>query len=53
MCKNGNLKVNAVKSKVMVCAKTERRDRLNLGLNGEMLEEVDSFKYLGSLHRQE
>ena len=45
VCKKRKLKVNAGKSKVMVCAKTERRDRLNLSLNGEMLEEVDSFKY--------
>ena len=28
---------------------TERRDRLNLSLNGEMLEEINSFKYLGSI----
>ena len=49
MCKKRKLKVNAGKSKVMVCAKTERRGRLNLSLNGEMLEEVDPFKYLGSI----
>ena len=48
VCKKRKLKVNADKSKVMVYAKTERRDRLNLSLNGEMLEEVVSFKYLGS-----
>ena len=43
------LKVNPGKSKAMVCAKTERSDRLNIGLNEEMVEEVDSFKYLGSI----
>ena len=43
------LEVNAGKSKVMLCAKTERSDSLNLSLNGEMLEEIDSFKYLGSI----
>ena len=46
VCKKRKLKVNAGKSKVMVCVKTERRDQLNLSLNGEMLEEVDSFKFL-------
>ena len=49
VCKKRKLKVNAGKSKVMVCAKTERRGRLNLSLNGEMLEEVDPFKYLGPI----
>ena len=44
MCKR-KLEVNAAKSKVMVCAKTERRDCLNLSLNGEIIKDVDSFKY--------
>ena len=47
--KKRKVKVNAGKSKMMVCAKTERRDRLNLSLNVDMLEEVNSFKYLGSI----
>ena len=34
--------------KVMVCANTERKERLDLSLDGEILEEVNSFKYLGS-----
>ena len=33
VCKKRKLKVNAGKSKVMVCAKTERRGRLKLSLN--------------------
>ena len=41
--------MNVGKSKVMVCGRTERRENLDLNLNGEMLEEVDSFKYLGSV----
>ena len=49
VCKKRKLKVNAGKSNVMVGGKTERRGRLNLSLNGEMLEEVDPFKYLGSI----
>ena len=32
-----------------MCGKTGRRERLNLILNGEILEEVDSFNYLGSI----
>ena len=41
------MKVNIGKSKVMVCGRAERGGNLDLSLNGEMLEEVDSFKYLG------
>ena len=41
--------MNVGKSKVMVCGRTERGGNLDLSLNGEMLEEVDSFKYLGSI----
>ena len=36
--------MNVVESKFMVC-----RESLDLNLNGEILEEVDSFKYLGSI----
>ena len=43
------MNVNAGKSKVMVCAMTERRDCLNLSLNGEIQEEVNSVKYLESI----
>ena len=38
-----------VKSKVMRCARNEDGARLNVMLNGEALEEVDQFKYLGSV----
>ena len=31
----------------MVCGRTKRGEHLNSSLNGEILEEVDSFKYLG------
>ncbi len=40
--------MNVGKSKVMRCAREGGRDRLDVGLDGEMLEEVESFKYLGS-----
>ena len=49
VCKKRKLKVNADKSKVMVYANAQRRERLNLSLNGEILEEVYPFKYLGSI----
>ena len=48
VCKKRKLKVSADKSKVMLFANAQKRERLNLRLNGEMLEEVESFKYLGS-----
>ncbi len=40
--------MNVGKSKVMRCAKEGGRDKLDVRLNGEMLEEVENFKYLGS-----
>ena len=41
--------MNVGKSKVMRCTGNEDSARLNVMLNGETLEEVDHFKYLGSL----
>ena len=35
------------KSKVMLCGRTERGGNLDLNLNGDMLEKVDSYKYIG------
>ena len=37
------------KSTVMRCARNEDGARLNVMLKGEALEEVDQFKYLGSV----
>ena len=42
------LKVNVGKSKVMRCSRYGNRDRMHVILNGEPLEEVGCFKYLGS-----
>ena len=42
------LKVNLGKSKVMRCSRYGNEDRMHVILNGEPLEEVDCFKYLGS-----
>jgi len=44
VCERRKLKVNVGKSKVMVCSREGRRAELNVRLNGEVLEEVESFK---------
>ena len=41
--------MNVGKSKVMRCTRIEDGARLNVLLNGEAREEVDQFKYLGSV----
>ena len=41
--------MNVGKSKVMRCTRNEDGARLNVMLNGEALDEVDQFKYLGSV----
>ena len=40
--------MNVGKSKVMSCSRYGNGDRMHVILNGEPLEEVDGFKYLGS-----
>ncbi len=40
--------MNVVKSELIRCAREGGGDRLDVRLDGEMLEEVESFKYLGS-----
>ena len=40
--------VNIGKSKFMRCSRYGNRGRMHVVLNGEPLEEVDCFKYLGS-----
>ena len=42
------VRVNAGKIKVMRCSRYGNGDRMHVILNGEQLEEVDCFKYLGS-----
>ena len=49
VCERRKLRVNVGKSKVMRCTRNEEGARLNVVLNGEVLEEVDTFKYLGSV----
>ena len=41
--------MNVSKSKVMRCTRNEDRAGLNVMSNGEALEKVDQFKYLGSV----
>ena len=40
--------MNVCKSKVMRCSRYGNVVRIHVILNGEQLEEVDCFKYLGS-----
>ena len=49
VCEKRKLRVNIGKSKVMVCSRQGGRAELNVRLNGEVLEEVETFKYLGSV----
>ena len=49
VCEGRKLRVNVGKSKLMRCTRNEDGARLNVMLNGEALEEVDQFKYLGSV----
>ena len=49
VCERRKLRVNVGKSKVMSCTRNEDGARLNVMLNGEAFEEVDHFKYLGSV----
>ena len=48
VCKRRKLRVNVGMSKVMRCSRYGNLDRMHVILNGEPLEEVDCFKYLGS-----
>ena len=48
VCERRKLRVNVTKSKVMRCSRYGNGGRMHVILNGEPLEEVDCFKYLGS-----
>ena len=49
VCRRRKLKVNVVKSKVMRSARDGIVGEMNIIMDGQVLEEVDIFKYLGSL----
>ena len=48
VCERRKLRVNVGKGKVVRCSRYGNGDRMHVILNGEPLEEVDCFKYLGS-----
>ena len=48
VCERRKFRLNAGKSKVMRCSWYGNGDRMHVILNGEALEEVVCFKYLGS-----
>ena len=48
VCERRKLRVNVGKSKVMRCSRYGNGSWMHVILNGEPLEEVDCFKYLGS-----
>jgi len=48
VCDRRKLNVNVGKSKVMRCANDARMGSMNVVLKGQVLEEVNMFKYLGS-----
>ena len=47
VCKRRKLRINVNKSKVMCIERNEEPSPLNIMLNGERMEVVNSFKYLG------
>ena len=49
MCKRRKLRVNVNKSKAMKCSRNDVGASLNVFLNGEALEQVEQFEYLGSV----
>ena len=48
VCERRKLRVNINKSKVMSCVRNGNVGGMNVKLNGEMLEEEESFEYLGA-----
>ncbi len=44
VCKRRKIRVNQSKSEVMKCTRRVDCRRMNVGLNGELLEQVDCFK---------
>ena len=49
-CIRSSLKINKSKSKVIKCISGRR---MNVAINGELLEEVECFEYLGSKMKKE
>ena len=49
VCKRRKLKINVDKSKVLRCSREDPVPRIQIQIGGEQLEQVDGFKYLGSM----
>ena len=47
--RKNKVEIDVSKSKVTRCSRYGNLDRMHVMLNGKPLEEVDCFKYLGSL----
>ena len=47
VCERRKLRVNVGKTKVMRCSRYGNRGLMHMILNGEPLEEMDCFMYLG------
>ena len=48
-----HLIINWQKTKVMLCQKSDRIRRINIQIGNQLLEQVEQFKYLGSLINQD
>ena len=48
MCERRKLRVNVGTSRVMRCSRYSNGGQMHVILNGEQLEEVECYKYLGS-----
>ena len=47
VCDRRKLRINVEKSKVMKCTREREGGKLDIVLNGKLVEEVNNFKYLG------
>ena len=47
VCKRGKLKINVGKSKVMKMSDTSEKGNLSIKVKEEVMEEIDTFQYLG------
>ena len=48
-CENFEMEINVQKTEVIVFSKKKTPRKIKVSLNGEMLKQVNKFKYLGSI----
>ena len=48
-CENFEMQINVQKTEVMVFSKKKQPPKIKVSLNGEILKQVNQFKYLGSI----